>query len=359
MRDTAAAASSGSVVQPVVSIVINNYNYRRFLKQSVDSALAQTYPHVEVVVADDASTDSSQELILEYGDRITAVLQAENGGQGAAMNAGVAACTGDVVIFLDADDYLYPAAAGLVAAAFRPDVALVQYRLHLVDAHGKVIDLLPPPELRLDSGDVREKLLHTGRFEGTVTSGLAFARQALASVLPIPSETYRISADGYLLSAVPFYGNVQALEQPLGAYRLHGSNLWSGATGAASLRRALLHDEAKHREVRARASAHGLSIGRQIELRDYQHVSTRLASLVLEQARHPYPQDSRLALGLNGAFSVPAASLRWMTKALLAVWFIAVGALPIGWSRRLVQWRYEPASRSPLLRRVARWFRQA
>lgn len=344
---------------PVVSIVINNYNYRRFLNQSIDSALAQTYPHVEVVVADDASTDGSQDLVRSYGDRITAVLQAQNGGQGAAMNAGVDACTGDLVIFLDADDYLYPAAAESVAAAYRPQVALIQYRLHLVDEHGRVIDLYPRPELRLDTGDVRKKLLDVGRFEGTVTSGQAFARRALLAVLPIPADTFRISADGYLLSTVPFYGDVFAIEQPLGAYRMHGSNLWSGATGANSFRRSLIHDAAKHREVRARASSLGLSVSRQFELHDYQHVSTRLGSLVLEPEHHPYAQDSRLTLGLRGAFAARNASLRLVPRLLLSLWFVAVGVLPRSWSRLIVRWRYEPKSRSPRLRRMLGWLRRA
>lgn len=180
MRVNSEAGASGSATQPVVSIVINNFNYRQFLKQSIDSALAQTYPHAEVVVADDASTDGSQELIRGYGDRSCAVLQAENGGQGAAINAGAAACTGDLIIFLDADDNLYPTAAETVAKAYRPDDSLIKYRLHLVDVSGRVIDLHPRPEMRFDTGDVRKKLLDVGRIEGTVTSGQAFARQACA-----------------------------------------------------------------------------------------------------------------------------------------------------------------------------------
>ena len=358
MRVKTEARESSSATQPVVSIVINNFNYRGFLEQSIDSALAQTYPHVEVVVADDASTDGSQELIRSYGDRICPVLQTENGGQGSAMNAGVAACTGDLIIFLDADDYLYPAAAESVAKAYRQNVCLIQYRLHLVDVSGRVIDLYPRPELRFDTGDVRKKLLDVGRFEGTVTSGQAFARQALESVLPIPAEAFRISADGYLLSTVPFYGDVLAIEQPLGAYRLHGGNLWSGATGAGSFRRSLVHDAAKHREVRAHASLLGLAVAEHPELHDHQHLSIRLGSLVLEPEQHPYPNDSRLGLGFRGAVSMRSASLRFVPRVLLGVWFIAVGALPRTWSQHLIRWRYEPQSRPAKLRRAVSWIRR-
>lgn len=60
---------------PLVSIIINNYNYGRFLREAIDSALNQTYPHVEVIVVDDGSTDGSQEIITSYGDRVIPVLK--------------------------------------------------------------------------------------------------------------------------------------------------------------------------------------------------------------------------------------------------------------------------------------------
>jgi hypothetical protein len=212
--------------------------------------------------------------------------------------------------------------------------------------------------MRFDTGDVRKKLLDVGRFEGTVTSGQAFARKALKSVLPIPAEAFRISADGYLLSTVPFHGDILAIEQPLGAYRLHGSNRWSGATGAGSFRRSLEHDAAKHREVRARASLLGLSVAEQLELNDHQHLSFRLGSLVLEPEQHPYPKESRRALGFRGALSTRSASIRFVPRVVLALWFVAVGVLPRTWSQRLVRWRYEPQSRPPRLRRMVSWFRR-
>src|SRR5262245_23561615 len=94
---------------PVASIVINNYNYGRFLAGAIDSALGQTYAGTEVVVVDDGSTDESREVLARYAGRVVPVLQA-NGGQAAAFNAGFAACAGQVVLFLDADDLLLPTA---------------------------------------------------------------------------------------------------------------------------------------------------------------------------------------------------------------------------------------------------------
>ena len=94
-----------------VDIVVDNYNYGRFLEAAIDSALAQRHPRTRVIVVDDGSTDHSPAVVARYGDRITAVLK-QNGGQASAFNEGWARCRGDAVIFLDADDLLLPDAAG-------------------------------------------------------------------------------------------------------------------------------------------------------------------------------------------------------------------------------------------------------
>ncbi len=81
-----------------------------------------------MIAVDDGSTDGSPEILTAYTGRVELVFK-ENGGQASAVNAGFARCTGDVVIFLDADDVLLPDAAALVASAFAadPGVAKVQY----------------------------------------------------------------------------------------------------------------------------------------------------------------------------------------------------------------------------------------
>src|SRR2546423_2847131 len=93
-----------------ISIIISSYNYARFLREAIDSALTQTYPYVEVIVVDDGSTDDSPRMIREYGERVRAIIK-PNGGQASAWNAGFAASGGDAIIFLDSDDLLLPAAA--------------------------------------------------------------------------------------------------------------------------------------------------------------------------------------------------------------------------------------------------------
>ncbi|NET11244.1 MAG: glycosyltransferase, partial [Symploca sp. SIO2B6] len=181
-----------------VSIIINNYNYELFLGQAIDSALNQDYPYVDVIVVDDGSQDSSVDIIHRYGDRIRPVIK-ENGGQASAMNAGFQASSGDLVLFLDADDYLFPDAVTTIIAAWSQDIVQSHARLKLVDIEGGHIDLYPAPEIKFDQGDVTPLLLEKGRYNTSVTSGTCFSREVLAEILPIPESDFRISADGYLV----------------------------------------------------------------------------------------------------------------------------------------------------------------
>jgi glycosyltransferase involved in cell wall biosynthesis len=343
------------MVTPSVSIVVVNYNYARFLPRSVDSALAQTHPYTEVVVVDDASVDESPDVIRTYGDRVVPVLRPQNGGQAAAFNSGFEACRGEIVLFLDSDDWLYPEAASRVLAAFAPGVAKVQFRLQLVDGAGRHIDLFPAPEVSFDDGDVVPRLLSSGRYETTVTTGNAFARSTLSAILPVPEEEFRISADGYLVTVAPLYGRVVSIEEPLGAYVLHGANNWMVTTGAGlggKFRRSLEHDFHRYDALRRKAAERGLAVSTTLGLRDPLHLSYRLGSLALDPPNHPVPRDSRVVLALRGAWASRSARLPVGRRLLLGVWFLAVGVLPRRMAAALISWRMVSDTRPAVLGRV-------
>ena len=96
---------------PLVSVIVVNYNYGRFLKQAVDSIFEQTYPNIECIIVDNASTDESAGVLLAISKQYpgTAILRrSDNGGQSLASKEGFEASSGEYVIFLDADDVLLP-----------------------------------------------------------------------------------------------------------------------------------------------------------------------------------------------------------------------------------------------------------
>jgi glycosyltransferase involved in cell wall biosynthesis len=346
----------------LISIVINNFNYARYLRQSIDSALAQDYPNVEVVVVDDCSTDGSREIIARYGDRVIPVLAERNGGQAAAFNAGFAASHGTIVMLLDADDYLYPNAATEVERVWVSGCSKVHYRLDLVSAVGEKIDVYPPPEVRFDSGDVVPRLLEIGRYETSVTSGSAFSRRVLQRVLPAPEEEFRISADGYLATVAPFHGPVIAIERPLGAYRQHEANTWAPSACkdlGSRLRRCLDHDQCKHRALERKARELSLAVSPALGLKDHQHLEARLASLRIGASQHPYPTDSRFELALRGALASATARTTWARRGVLASWFMAVGFLPGPLAARAVDWRLARRTRPVYIDRMLKFVRRA
>ena len=214
---------------PLVSIVIDNYNYARFLPVAIDSALGQSYGHKEIVVVDDGSTDDSAEVIASYGDRVVPVLR-DNGGQAAAFNAGLEASRGEIVVFLDADDKLLPRAVEHAVERFdRPDVVNVQWPLWIVDENGRRTGRRFPPHMLLE-GDFRERVIREGPHGHlpAPTSGNAWSRDFLERVFPIPESEFPRLADAYFLTLAPVAGRIAKLRRPHGWYRVHGSNEYAG-----------------------------------------------------------------------------------------------------------------------------------
>lgn len=128
---------------PLVSVVIPNYNYGRYLRQAVDSALGQTYPRREILVVDDGSTDESEAVLRGYGDRIRRLRQSRQ-GVAAARNRGVAESRGDLLAFLDADDRWLPEKLERQVARWiaEPELGLVHCGVHLIDAEGRRLGTL-------------------------------------------------------------------------------------------------------------------------------------------------------------------------------------------------------------------------
>lgn len=113
-------------VEGRVSVVMPCYNAGSFLVEAVESVLRQTYDDIELVVVDDGSTDDSTAALRSYGDRLR-LLHSAHAGPAAARNTGLAACSGEFVAFLDADDYWVPECIERLHAALRSSDADLSY----------------------------------------------------------------------------------------------------------------------------------------------------------------------------------------------------------------------------------------
>jgi glycosyltransferase involved in cell wall biosynthesis len=221
---TATVPSAQAGRRALVSIIIPNYNYGRYLRIAIDSAFAQTYATVEVIVVDDGSTDDSRKAIESYGERIKPILKA-NGGHGSALNAGYAASRGEIVIFLDADDELMPDAVEQVVKAWRPGVAKLQFQLEMVDENGHPLgERVPPFDRYLPSGDIRERIVRYGEYPSSPCSGNAYSRAALDKLMPMDEILWSAGSEKSLVFLSPFFGDLVSIRAPLGRYRIHPDN---------------------------------------------------------------------------------------------------------------------------------------
>lgn len=211
------------------SIIVTSYNYARFLRTTIDSALDQTYP-AEVVVVDDGSVDESPSIIRGYGDRVMAILK-ENSGQASAFNVGFDASTGDVVLFLDSDDALAPEAVERAVASIGAGIAKVHWPLRQIDAGAGLTGLSVPPQ-ELPQGDLKEQVLRDGPagYLSPPTTGNAWSRRFLERVMPMPEAEYRTCPDAYLTTLAPLFGRIAKIDKPLGYCRVHATNEYNSRT---------------------------------------------------------------------------------------------------------------------------------
>lgn len=316
----------------LVSIVINCFNYGRYVGAAIDSALAQSYAPCEVVVVDDGSTDDSWAVIQGYGQRVHALRQA-NGGQGAAYNSGFAACSGHWVLFLDADDLLDPQAVQKCLAAARSGTAKVQFLLRTVGPDGAPLGGVVP--YLTHQGDVTPIVRRFGSYAGPPASGNLYRRSAIERYLPMPASVWRRAADTVPFVLSSLHGEVFTLHQVLGSYRLHTpGNTRRGMLGnvSRSMRGSLLQPHRSHAALRAWAAQRGgLRLPDDLLL---QPADWRLRVLAWRLHRGDYPFDGETRLSLwRGA----CRSLRhWpgytvMEQLLQRAWLAFALAAPARW----------------------------
>lgn len=211
-----------NMLQPLVSVVIPNYNYAHYLPQAIDSVLSQSYPRVEVIVVDDGSKDESTTIVEKYGERVRLIRQ-QNQGVAAARNRGVAESSGEFIAFLDADDVWLPTKLERQVARFQnePNLGLVHCGVEEIDENGAYLRTC------LDG------------LEGQVAADLLLLKRAVilggGSALMVPREVFTTiggfdvrlstSADWDLFYRLAAHRPVGFVHEVLVGYRMHGSNM--------------------------------------------------------------------------------------------------------------------------------------
>jgi len=215
------------------AVVVTCYNYKDYVAEAVDSALAQSRAAAQIIIVDDGSTDGSTQLLQErYGNdpRITLVCK-ENGGQLSAFQQGVAQAKADVVCFLDADDRWSPDYLEKLGSVYdaRRDVDFIFTDVQQFGAQPRAAAYADRP---IDCGYTVISTYFLASWYGAPTSALSLRLAWARRTLDLPPElarTWRICADNCLVYGASILG-ARKYFQPTGGvhYRTHGNNGWWG-----------------------------------------------------------------------------------------------------------------------------------
>ena len=219
-------------MRPLVSILVNNFNYCNYLSKAIDSALSQTYAPIEVIIVDDGSTDQSRQVITGYHSKVIAILK-QNGGQASAFNAAVTHSRGTILCFMDSDDWFYPTKVEEVVEVFaqaNSDTKPIMVH-HPVEISDEVAGKTTGQSFGKTHAspcncyDFARKY-HFVEYIAGPTTGISLNRQLANLLFPLPERTARTSADDFIVKASSLLGEVYSLDKRLACYRLHGNNAW-------------------------------------------------------------------------------------------------------------------------------------
>ncbi|WP_117237367.1 glycosyltransferase [Thermus sediminis] len=221
--------------RPLVSVLMPNYNYGRYIAKAIESVLSQTYPDFELIICDDGSQDESLDIIRTYAEkdnRIVSITK-ENGGMASALNRAYAKSQGHVVCFLDSDDEFLPTKLESVVTAFKrnSECGMIVHAMEIRDADGRYVSSIPifTP---FEKGFLAPKLYRRGgRWRYMPASAICLRREVAEQLFPIDEQLFRSVADAYVFTLGPILASVDFIDRILTIYRLHGSNI----TGAGDI----------------------------------------------------------------------------------------------------------------------------
>jgi glycosyltransferase involved in cell wall biosynthesis len=214
------------MAKPFVSVLIDTYNHERFIEKAIVSVLEQDFPAAEreILVVDDGSSDRTPEIIRKFEPHVR-LLRKENGGQASAFNAGIAECKGEIVAFLDGDDWWAPKKLTSVvqAMAAASSVGIVGHGIVIVGRDGREQTEVLLEGFRFQANTIEGGKLFRRRGSFLGTSRMTIRAEVLRRIGAVP-ESIKIQADEYLFTLAAVMMEAQILPEALTYYRLHDAN---------------------------------------------------------------------------------------------------------------------------------------
>jgi len=216
-------------MKPLATVLIDTYNHEKYIEQAILSALSQDVPSVdyEIVVVDDGSTDRTPEIVRKFAPRVR-LLSKKNGGQASAFNAAIPELRGQVIAFLDGDDWFANGklAAVMTALEREPTAAAIGHGYYEVHEGSQEARVCAPEQtnfLDLRTAESAREAFRNWCF--LLMGALTVRRKILPQVMPIP-ESLVFCADAPIVIGAMVNG-VRVLPEALFYYRHHSENLYS------------------------------------------------------------------------------------------------------------------------------------
>ncbi|HEX9333648.1 MAG TPA: glycosyltransferase family 2 protein, partial [Anaerolineales bacterium] len=138
--------------KPLVSVVTPSFNQASYLEQTIQSVLGQNYPSIEYIVIDGGSTDNSVEIIKKYANHLAYWVSEKDSGQAEAINKGLVRARGEILAWLNSDDYYLPNIISTMVKCFEDnlDVVMAYGDILAVDGSGQTLNVLKYKQLSLE-----------------------------------------------------------------------------------------------------------------------------------------------------------------------------------------------------------------
>lgn len=286
--------------------MVPSYNYGSYLRRALDSILTQGYPHIQIILIDGASSDSTPAVLEAYRDHLDVCLSEPDEGQTDALNKGFRYVTGDVFNWLNADDALAPGSLQAIAHAWRQghDLIIGQCRM-VYEREGK--SHLP----RIYAPRYTSYFdFQTTSWRGFLYQPAVFVSTSIAnSCFPLDTELRQVMDYQFHLRALRQHPRTCLLQQQLCTFYYHGANMSSSDTPKIPEIERVLREELRHHPARQQ-----------------RHLQRILDAGLLLHAWISCPESPKVATILRAMAAnstLAARSLSWkiLARSVLAHWF--------------------------------------
>jgi hypothetical protein len=283
--------------QPLVTVLIDTYNHARFIEEAITSVIQQdfSFSDMEILVVDDGSTDRTPEIVRKFAPRVR-LIRKKNGGQASAFNAGIPEAQGEIVAFLDGDDWWARDKLSRVAGVMSADPALgiVGHGIVIVHRDGREQSETLREGYRFQANTAEGARLFRLRRSFLGTSRMTIRADLLRRIGPVP-EALVVEADEYLFTLAAALGAAEVLKEPLTYYRLHDANGFLYT----------LHDPEKARRKHEALAALARGLAVELESRAIEPPARRVITEIIQA------EADQLRLTLQGGWPWETVRTEW------------------------------------------------